>query len=177
VTRLRDARPDDQAAIRSVTLAAYAEYAAPLGALWNGYRANILATLADPGPAEQIVAVDEGTVVATVLLYPASPARPGVGGERPWPEVRLLAVGPAGRGQGVGAALMQECARRARAALMQECARRARAAGATALTLHTTPMMAAALRLYERLGFVRAPELDLRVAPSLTVHGYRLELG
>ena len=165
MTRLRDARPDDQAAIRSVTLAAYAEYAAPLGALWNGYRANILATLADPGPAEQIVAVDEGTVVATVLLYPASPARPGVGVERPWPEVRLLAVGPAGRGQGVGAALMQECARRARAA------------GATALTLHTTAMMAAALRLYERLGFVRAPELDLRVAPSLTVHGYRLELG
>jgi len=60
---------------------------------------------------------------------------------------------------------------------MQECARRARAAGATALTLHTTAMMAAALRLYERLGFVPAPELDLQVAPSLTVHGYRLELG
>ena len=148
-----------------MTLAAYAEYAPPMGALWDGYRANILATLADPGPAEQIVAVDGGAVVATVLLYPAGAARPGAGGERPWPEVRLLAVGPAGRGRGVGAALMQECARRARAA------------GATALTLHTTPMMAAALRLYERLGFVRAPELDLRVAPSLTVHGYRLELG
>jgi predicted N-acetyltransferase YhbS len=160
--RLRDARPDDQAAIQAVTLAAYAEYAQPMGALWDRYRANILATLAAPGPAEQIVAVDEGAIVATVLLYPAGAALPGGGAS---PEVRLLAVGPGGRGRGVGAALMQECARRARAA------------GAPALTLHTTAMMAAALRLYGRLGFVRAPELDLQVAPSLTVHGYRLELG
>ena len=69
--RLRDAQPDDQAAIQAVTLAAYAEYAQPMGALWDLYRANILATLADPGPAEQIVAVDEDAIVATVLLYPA----------------------------------------------------------------------------------------------------------
>ena len=163
--RLRDAQPDDQAAIQAVTLAAYAEYAQPMGALWDLYRANILATLADPGPAEQIVAVDEDAIVATVLLYPAGAALSGGGAGRPSPEVRLLAVAPGGRGRGVGAALMQECARRARAA------------GATALTLHTTAMMAAALRLYGRLGFVRAPELDLQVAPSLTVHGYRLELG
>ena len=163
--RLRDAQPDDQAAIQAVTLAAYAEYAQPMGALWDLYRANILATLADPGAAEQIVAVDEDAIVATVLLYPVGAALSGGGAGRRSPEVRLLAVAPGGRGRGVGAALMQECARRARAA------------GATALTLHTTAMMAAALRLYGRLGFVRAPELDLQVAPSLTVHGYRLELG
>ena len=82
-----------------------------------------------------------------------------------WPEVRLLAVAPAGRGRGVGEGLMRECVRRARAR------------GAPILALHTTDMMRTAMRLYGRLGFVRAPELDVRVAPSLTVKGYRLDLG
>jgi GNAT superfamily N-acetyltransferase len=61
------------------------------------------------------------------------------------------------------------------AALMGECLRRARAWGAPALTLHTTGLMQAAIRVYERLGFVRAPELDVEVAPGLTVSGYRLD--
>jgi predicted N-acetyltransferase YhbS len=164
--RIRDARPDDRDRIREVTLAAYAEYAAQMPELWEGYRANILATLQDPGPAEQIVAEQDREIVGTVLLYPMRAAPPGsAGAGSPWPEVRLLAVAPAGRGHGVGEGLMQECARRARAR------------GAPALTLHTTPMMRAALRLYGRLGFVRAPDLDVRVAPSLIVEGYRLDLG
>lgn len=70
-------------------------------------------------------------------------------------------MAPAARGRGVGLALMQECIWRAR----QHSA---------SLTLHTTPMMAAAVRLYERLGFARAPELDVQVAPGLTIAGYRL---
>jgi hypothetical protein len=37
-------------------------------------------------------------------------------------------------------------------------------------------MMRAAMRLYERLGFVAAPELDFHPAPGLTVKGYRLSL-
>jgi len=59
---------------------------------------------------------------------------------------------------------------------MQECVRRARGWGAPALVLHTTPMMGAAVRLYELLGFVPASELDVEVAPGLTVTGYRLDL-
>ena len=82
----------------------------------------------------------------------------------PCPEVRLLAVAPSSRGQGIGAALMEECVRRARAS------------GASVLALHTTDMMQSALRLYERMGFVRSPELDLHPAPDLTVKGYRLNL-
>jgi GNAT superfamily N-acetyltransferase len=166
--RLRDARPGDRDAIREVTLAAYAEYAARMPGLWEAYRANILSTLSAPGAAEQIVAEHGGAIVGTVLLYPHGAVLPGASAEParpPWPEVRLLAVAPAGRGRGVGEALMRECVRRARAA------------GAPVLTLHTTDMMRAAVRLYERMRFVRAPELDLRVAPSLTVKGYRLDLG
>jgi GNAT superfamily N-acetyltransferase len=163
---IRDARPADQEAIREVTLAAYVEYAALMPHLWDGYRANILATLARPAPAAQLVAERDGAIVGTVLLYPNAATRPGAdvaGARRPEPEVRLLAVAPAARGRGVGAALMGECLRRARAW------------GAPALTLHTTGMMQAAIRVYERLGFVRAPALDVEVAPGLTVSGYRLD--
>jgi GNAT superfamily N-acetyltransferase len=81
-----------------------------------------------------------------------------------YPEVRLLAVAPAARGRGVG--------RR----LMDECIRRARLSGAKALTLHTTDMMTVALQLYERMGFVRATDLDVEVVPGVLVKGYRLDL-
>jgi hypothetical protein len=37
-------------------------------------------------------------------------------------------------------------------------------------------MMQTAMRLYERMGFVRAPELDFQPAPATTVKGYRLDL-
>jgi GNAT superfamily N-acetyltransferase len=164
---IREARPGDHDGIRDVTLAAYAEYAPRMPRHWEDYRRNILATLGDPTPATQIVAEQGGAIVGAVLLYPTGIVRADAGPDRPprsWPEVRLLAVVPAARGRGVGAGLMQECVRRARGW------------GAPALVLHTTPMMGAAVRLYERLGFVAASELDVEVAPGLTVTGYRLDL-
>ena len=165
---LRDARPADRAAIEAVTLAAYAQYAPQVPAIWEGYRHNIVTTLADVGKAEQIVAEAAGAVVGAVLLYPPGAGMygvtPGAPAHSPSPEVRLLAVAPAARGQGVGAALMRECVARARRA------------GAPALTLHTTDMMTSAMRMYEAMGFVRAPELDFHPAPTFQVKGYRLPL-
>jgi len=166
--RIRDARPTDRDAVRDVTLAAYQEYAAQMPAHWGGYRQNILATLADTSPAEQLVAEQQGVIVGTVLLYPPrrvqiSPDEAAI--EAPWPEVRLLAVLPDTRGRGIGTALMRECVRRARRA------------GAGRLSLHTTPMMRAAVRVYARMGFVRAPELDFHPAPGLTIEGYCVDLG
>jgi predicted N-acetyltransferase YhbS len=166
---IRESRPADRAAIEAITLAAYEQYAAVLPApLWEAYRQNIVATLADATPATQIVAEEEGVLVGSVLLYPAdadsgAPSR-GKAMMLTWPEVRLLAVAPPARGSGAG--------RR----LMEECIRRARASGATALTLHTTEMMHVAMQLYERMGFERAPDLDFSPAQGITVKGYRLAL-
>jgi predicted N-acetyltransferase YhbS len=165
--QIRDAQPGDRGAIEAVTLSAYQEYAAVMGAHWEGYRQSIVATLAAVQPAAQIVAEENGRVVGTVLLYLAGTAiaRPG---KTPvtltWPEVRLLAVAPAARGRGIGTALMHECVRRARQA------------GAKALTLHTTDMMQSAMRLYERMGFRRAQELDFQPVPGVTIKGYCLGL-
>jgi GNAT superfamily N-acetyltransferase len=164
---LRDAHPGDLDAIRDVTLSAYQEYAALMPSHWENYRQHILATLADVKPAEQIVAERDGDVVGTVLLYPAGTVfstPDGASVTLEWPEVRLLAVAPAARGQGIGAALMHECIRRARQS------------GAAILTLHTTDIMQVAMRMYERMGFVRTPELDFHVDTDLTVKGYRLNL-
>lgn len=164
---IRDARPNDRDAVRQVTLSAYQEYAAQMPAHWERYRQNILATLADVQPAEQIVAELDRMILGNVLLYPAGTtlaAPDGASVRMLLPEVRLLAVAPAARGRGIGAALMQECVRRAGAS------------GAAAITLHTTDMMQVAMRLYEQMGFVRAPELDFHPTPELTIRGYRLDL-
>src|SRR6266850_792009 len=59
---------------------------------------------------------------------------------------------------------------------MRECIRRARAGGASVLSLHTTDLMRVAKAMYERMGFVRAPELDFRPAPGVTIEGFRGEL-
>jgi len=37
-------------------------------------------------------------------------------------------------------------------------------------------MMRVAMRMYERMGFVRAPDLDFHPDPSVAVKAYRLEL-
>lgn len=164
---VRDARPSDRDAIEAVTLSAYQEYAIVLPAQWEGYKQNILATLAAPGSAEQIVAEASRRLVGSVLLYPARSLLTPPGGSSTalaWPEIRLLAVTPLARGQGVGAALVLECLRRVRSA------------GATTLTLHTTDVMRAAMRLYHRLGFRRASELDFQPAPGIVAKGYRLDL-
>ena len=165
--RIRDAGGGDRDAVVAVTLAAYQQYASVMPRLWEGYRENIVSTLAAASPGTQIVAEKDGHIVGSVLLYPAGTVMGRAGGGSATlalPEVRLLAVAPSVRGQGIGALLMDECVRRARES------------GARALTLHTTDMMQAAVRLYTRMGFQRAPELDLQVAPEVVVKGYRLDL-
>lgn len=164
---VRVARPGDRGAIEALTLAAYQEYAALMPAHWELYRRNIVSTLAAADPGEQVVAERGGRLVGSVLLQAAGTVLTTPRGEsirREAPEVRLLAVDPEARGLGVGAALMRECIGRARES------------GAAALTLHTTDMMRAAMRMYEGMGFERVPELDLRPFPDVLVKGYRLGL-
>ncbi|GIG38029.1 GNAT family N-acetyltransferase [Cellulomonas pakistanensis] len=95
-----------------------------------------------------LVAVEgDGGVVGTITLapYATSYAEVAEPGEL---ELRMLAVAPGARGRGVAARLVT-------AALREAVARRARG-----VVLSTLAEMAAARRLYDRLGFVAVPERD-----------------
>jgi ribosomal protein S18 acetylase RimI-like enzyme len=125
----------------------------------------VLAGLDAEGGVERIVAEQNGALLGSVMLYsPAANAYGDAVAAAGWPELRLLAVAPAAREQGVGTALVEEC--------MQ----RARRAGAGALGLHTSESLQAAIRMYERLGFVRAPEGDFRPDGAELVMAYRVTL-
>src|SRR5436305_651743 len=160
---VRDARDNEREAIEAVMLAAYEEYAAVTPQpFWEEYRRHIVMTLSKDESAERIVAECEGTIIGGVLFYPSlANVYAGVRVDADWPGVRLLAVVPEARKQGVGTALMGECEQRARRV------------GATVLGLHTTDMMQAAMRLYDRRGFVRTPELDFYPGEGVHVKGYR----
>ena len=163
---LRDARPEDRAAVRDLTLRAYEEYATVMApAAWAGLRAALEAALEIEQGAERIVAERDGRVVGSVMLFaPHVDAYTGYAPPPDAPELRLLAVDASERGRGVARALVDECARRARRA------------GASELRLHTSRSMRAAVRLYERMGFVRAPEHDFQPDGAELVEGYRLPL-
>jgi ribosomal protein S18 acetylase RimI-like enzyme len=164
--KIRDARGEDRDAALKVTLSAFQQYAGvmPLPR-WERYHKNIMTTLTDIPPAQQIVAEKEGIIVGSVLFYPPGTAFSTLEeGSLTCPEIRLLAVAPEARGLGIGTALMRECIRRARLL------------GAPCLNLHTTDMMQVAMGMYERMGFVRAPELDFHLDPNVTVKAYRLDL-
>lgn len=165
---IRQAGNSDKTAIRRVTLAAYQEYAANLQPRqWQEYRRNILDTLSGARPELQLVAELNGEIVGSVLIVLPEPVMevPESTAMRPgFQEVRLLAVTPAARGQGIGKALMLACIERARSA------------GESAITLHTSDLMQTAKIMYERMGFQREPDMDFYPAEDVVIKGYRLEL-
>ena len=165
---IREALEGDREAAREVTLAAYEEYAQIIPPFfWEGYRTNIVKALTEKGHMQHIVAEYAGKIVGSVLLYPPEANAYGraVDENATIPEMRLLAVEPAMRGRGIGNVLTRECVQRAQRA------------GAPALGLHTLDMMQTAMQMYERMGFVRVPELDFYPAENAVIKGYRLYLG
>ena len=165
ILRLADpADADELAAVGALTVAAYAADGYLRGAE-DGYAEQLRAAAERAREAELAVAVDEtdrsllGTVTYCRSGTPwAEVSRPGEA------EFRMLAVAPEARGRGVGAALAGWCLERARA---DSC---------TGVVLSTLPMMHAAHRLYERMGFVRTPDQDWWPTPDVLLITYALVL-
>jgi ribosomal protein S18 acetylase RimI-like enzyme len=106
-----------------------------------------------------VAVTPNGEIVGTVTLAPARhPSGPCA--DQSCADLRLLAVDPAVRRQGVGEALV-----RASLAI-------AATNGFRQVTLRTRPSMGDALRLYQRLGFVRAAELDEPDPPACPALGF-----
>ena len=134
-------RADERDEVRALLADAYRPYEKVLTpAMYEHYMTAVL-NLDDGG--DVLVAVMD-KVVGTARLFP--PGRAPVPLPPEWAWVRAVGVHPSARGTGVGHALMTHCA-----------------AHVAALSLHTMDFMPVAVRLYERLGYVRAPEWDIRV--------------
>jgi ribosomal protein S18 acetylase RimI-like enzyme len=156
--------PDELAAVGALTVAAYLTDGYLDGDA-DGYAEHLRAAADRARDADLAVAVAEesGEVLGTVTYCRAG---------TPWAEVsghgeaefRMLAVAPTARGRGVGEALATWCVDRARAD------------GCHAVVLSTLPVMHAAHRIYQRLGFVRTPERDWYPEPEVPLITYRLEL-
>ena len=98
---------------------------------------------------ELLAAELEGTIVGTITFYRDAqdegiPVRFPVGTAG----IRATAVDPSARGLGIGQALVDACIARAIDA------------EASGVGLHTATFMKAAVRIYERTGFMRVPEYD-----------------
>ena len=162
---VREARPDELAAAGDVVVRAYRA----LGGGGDAHEAYLEHVRDAAGRARHcpvLVAVDEGTgeVLGSVTYVPgqgnafAELAGEGEG------EFRMLGVAPDAQGRGVGAALVRACIARARAD------------GRHGIVISTTPVMHAAHRLYEHLGFRRAPERDWVPVPGVELWAYVLAL-
>jgi ribosomal protein S18 acetylase RimI-like enzyme len=157
---IREARPEEYPAAGDVSVDAYADFYGPnLGTYENDLRA----VASRARSAVVLVAVDGGELIGTVTYVPDADsmlARQEVGEA----SIRMLAVLPKHKREGVGRALSVACIERARAE------------GKRAVVLHADEVMAASQQLYEGLGFRREPGRDYVPDDGTRLLGYVLEL-
>lgn len=149
---VRDAGLHELDAIASLLEEVYSEYRPHFPAdAWELYLGEIVDVRSRLTDSVLIVAASESGLVGTVGFYPNASLSPLERWPAGWASIRALAVRGNARRRGVAEALGLECIRRAKA-------QRAQAIG-----LHTASFMTAATRLYERLGFRRAPDFDIEI--------------
>jgi ribosomal protein S18 acetylase RimI-like enzyme len=169
--RLRDARREELDDLSHLLADVYREFRPYLPKqVWPAYIAEIVDVRSRLPDSELVVAELGGRIVGTVGFYRDASLSVLERWPDGWTSIRTLGVLPDARGRGVGEALALECLRRAGEL------------EAPTVGLHTSPSMTAATRLYERLGFRRAPELDVDIGqwfagPSWVAHAFRLDLG
>jgi ribosomal protein S18 acetylase RimI-like enzyme len=161
---VREAQPGELAAAGDVVVRAYLD-------LEGGSHGPYLEEVRDAAARAAarcavLVAVDpaDGSVLGSVSYVP--------GRGNAWAELagateaefRMLGVAPEAQGRGVGEALVRACIDRARSD------------GRTGIVISTTPVMHAAHRLYERLGFRRVAARDWEPVPGLRLWAYVLDL-
>jgi ribosomal protein S18 acetylase RimI-like enzyme len=159
---IRDARPDEHAAVGELRVTAYR--ALGLLSAGSGY-AEPLRALGFGGGDEVLVAADEAGngILGTVTLEAFAPASE-LAKDDTEADIRAFAVIPSAQGHGVGRKLL--------AAVIERAEQR----GVRRLRLCTRPEMEAAQHLYTTIGFSRTPELDFSPRPGVTLQAYELAL-
>lgn len=158
---IRPVAEHEHAPVGALTVAAYESVP---GLPLDGYRETLRDVGGRVADAVVLVAVEDDEVLGAVTYVPGPDSASAEFTDPAAAGMRFLAVDPEVHGRGVGAALTRACLARAR----QD--------GRERLVLHSTAWMVTAVRLYERLGFRRAVELDWTPEPGVTLLGYAYEL-
>lgn len=162
---VRVALPDELDAAGRIVVEAYRAHGGP-SADEDEYLGEVLDARGRARLCPVLVAVDEasGEVLGSVSYVP--------GGDNAMAEIeregeagfRMLGVSPAAQRRGIGEALVRACIERASAD------------GRQGVAICTELGMHAARRLYERLGFRRAPDRDFDPVPGVHLIAYLLAL-
>ncbi len=157
---IRSARDDELDIVASLTVDAYAEYAAAMSPdAWSMYAQDIANVRGRQGDGRIVVAERGGALVGSVTFFTDwRGVQAGAAG------IRLLAVPPSERGSGIGRALMEHCIAEARAA------------GKRRVVMTATQEMESMRELTASMGFRPNAELDHEPAPGVRVQGYELAL-
>lgn len=156
---VRPAQPAEYATLGELTATTFLTE----GLTDEGYAATLRDVAGRAGSSTVLVALLAGRVVGGITAV--TQGGPYAEGTDPGTAViRMLVTDPTARGTGVGQALVEAAIELARAD------------GCLAVRLSTQPMMTAAHRLYERLGFLRTPEADWYPEPDLLLLTYLLPL-
>jgi ribosomal protein S18 acetylase RimI-like enzyme len=157
---IRPADPSEFAAIGDLCIAAYAPFADE----GSEYSAVVRDVARRASEAEVFVAVERDAVLGTVTYVPDGGPLGEIAGPRE-AEFRMLAVDPAAQGRGIGTALLRH--------VVDDSRRR----GKTGVVCSSQPEMRAAHRVYERLGFGRAPERDWSPTPGVDLLAFAISFG
>ena len=157
--RIREAVEAEHAQLGELCVRAYRA----AGSVTDSYAERLRDVRGRAATAQVLAAVDDdGPIGCVTLILDGGPLRELAGDDEG--EFRMLAVDPAAQGRGAGEALVRACIERTRAA------------GRARLVLSTPTDMAGAHRLYERLGFGRAPARDWRPIPAVQLLVFELAL-
>lgn len=129
----------DAPAIDRLALSAFAQYREHY-LDWEGF-ARRIGAMSQLGSTAQLIVARAGGEIAGAVAYVGPDAPKAEFFPQDWAILRMLVVARSMRGQGIGRVLTEECIRRARRD------------GASVVGLHTSPIMATALAMYQRLGF------------------------
>jgi ribosomal protein S18 acetylase RimI-like enzyme len=166
--QVRPVRAEEYAAVGALTVAAYDRDG--FVARTDPYAGRLADVAHRATEAVTWVAVDDEppeVILGAVTYCPIGSAYREIAVDETEAEFRMLAVAPNARGRGVGEALVRRCAEQARAEGMRR------------LVLSSMSRMAAAGRLYRRLGFTPLPDRDWAphdAADDVVLRAYVLEL-
>ncbi|MFG3340450.1 GNAT family N-acetyltransferase [Glycomyces sp. NPDC048151] len=162
--QIRPVRTGEHAALGDLTVDSYLRGGFLLDGLDDTYADRLRDVPHRAASARVLVAADgEALLGGVTLAFHGSPmCELGGPGDA---EIRMLAVAPAAHGRGVGSALAAACVEAARAE-----------AGTKRVVLCSQEAMTTAHRIYGRLGFARAHDLDWSPVPGVDLWAFALEL-